>query len=79
MSLLYHQHMDQTALSPTIKVTATTLVLIGILAQSGGFFLYMVVARPGEPALGTTSTSLGAMLLIVAILILVYGLLITRS
>lgn len=79
MSLLYHQYMEQTALNPTIKVIATTLVLVGILAQSGGFFLHMVVGRPGETSLGTTITSLGAMLLVIAILILVYGLLITRS
>jgi hypothetical protein len=79
MSLLYHQYMEQTALSPTIKVTAATLVLIGILAQSGGFFLHMVVGQPGETSLGTTITSLGAMLLVIALLILVYGLLITRS
>ena len=79
MSLLYHQYMDQTALSPTIKVIAATMVLVGILAQSGGFFLHMVVGQPGESSLGTTITSLGAMLLVIAILILVYGLLITRS
>lgn len=78
MSLLYHQYMEQTALSPTIKVIAATLVLVGILAQSGGFFLHMVVGQPGETSLGTTITSLGAMLLVIAILILVYGLLITR-
>lgn len=79
MSLLYHQYMEQTALSPTIKVIAATLVLVGILAQSGGFFLHMLIGQPGETSLGTTITSLGAMLLVIAILILVYGLLITRS
>jgi len=79
MSLLYHQYMEQTALSPTIKVIAATMVLVGILAQSGGFFLHMVVGQSGEPSLGTTITSLGALLLVIAIIILVYGLLITKS
>lgn len=79
MSLLFHQYMDQTALNPTIKVIAATLVLVGILAQSGGFFLHMVIGQPGETSLGTTITNLGAVLLVIAILILVYGLLITRS
>jgi hypothetical protein len=79
MSLLYHQYIEQTILSTTVKVIAATLVLVGILAQSGGFFLHMTVGRPGETSLGTTITSLGALLLVVAIFILVYGLLFARS
>ena len=79
MSLLYHQYMEQTALSPTIKMIAATLVLVGILAQSGGFFLHMVIGQPGETSLGTTITSLGAILLVIAISILAYGLIITKA
>jgi hypothetical protein len=78
MSLLYHYYMEQTNLSPTIKVVAAVLILVGILAQSGGFFLHMAIGQPGAPSLGTTITSLGAGLLVVSILILVYGLISTR-
>lgn len=78
MSLLYHQYMEQTNLSPSIKVLAAVIVLVGILAQSGGFFLHMAVGQAGTPSLGTTITSLGAGLLAVSILILVYGLITTR-
>jgi len=74
LSLLYHQYLEQTTLSPAIKVGGAVLVLVGILAQSGGFFLHMAMGQPGEASLGTTITSLGAVLLAVAILILVYGL-----
>lgn len=79
MALLYHQYMEQTNLSPGVKVGATAVVLVGILAQSGGFFLHMLTGRPGEPSLGTTVTSLGAMLLASAVLVLVYGLITSRS
>ncbi len=65
---------QNTVLSPAIKVAAAAVVLVGILAQSGGFFLHMAIGQPGAPSLGTTITSLGAVLLAGAILILVYGL-----
>jgi hypothetical protein len=78
MSLLYHHYMEQTNLSPAIKVGAAVVVLVGILAQSGGFFLHMAIGQPGAPSLGTTITSLGAVLLAVSILVLVYGLIITE-
>lgn len=74
MSLLYHYYMEQTRLSPTVKVSGAAIVLVGILAQSGGFFLHILIGQPGQSSLGTTVTSLGALLLVVAILILVYGL-----
>jgi hypothetical protein len=74
MSLLYHHYMEQTNLSPTLKVWAAVIVLVGILAQSGGFFLHMAIGQPSVPSLGTTITSLGAVLLAASILILVYGL-----
>jgi hypothetical protein len=79
MALLYHHYLEQTTLSPAIKVGAATVLLVGILAQSGGFFLHMVIGQPGEPSLGTTITSLGAILLAAAILVLVYGLITTRQ
>jgi len=74
MSLLYHYYMEQTTLSPGMKVGAAVLVLVGILAQSGGFFVHMLVGQPGAPSIGTMITSLGAVFLAVAVLILVYGL-----
>ena len=78
MSLLYHHYMEQTSLRPTIKAIAAVAILIGILAQSGGFFVHMLVGQPGAPSIGTTITALGAVLLAAAILVLVYGLITTR-
>lgn len=78
LSLLYHHYMEQTTLSHAIKVGGAMLVLVGILAQSGEFFLHMAIGQPGEPSIGTTVTSLGAVLLAIAIGILVYGLITAR-
>jgi hypothetical protein len=78
MALLYHQFMDQTNLSMALKVAGATAVLVGILAQSGGFFLHMYLGSPGEPSLGTALTTLGAIILALAVLLLVYGLIASR-
>jgi hypothetical protein len=79
LSLLYYRYMEETRLSPAVKVGSAVAILVGILAQSGGFFLHMVIGQPGVPSVGTTITGLGAMLLAAAILVLVYGLIITRE
>lgn len=78
MSLLYHRYLEQTTLSPAVKAGAATIVLVGVLAQSGGFFLHLAVGQPGEPSLGTMVTSLGAVLLAAGIVVLVYGLITAR-
>jgi hypothetical protein len=54
-------------------VLCLTLVA-GILAQSGGFFLHMMLGREGERSFGTLLTFFGAALLAVATLALAFGL-----
>ena len=78
MSLLYFLFLDQTALGPTIKEIGCIGMFVGILAQSGGFFLHMIVGRANEPSIGTAVTTAGAVLLAAAIGILIDGLVITR-
>ncbi len=78
LALLYHAYLEQTTLRPALKVGAAVILLVGILAQSGGFFLHMLIGQPGAPSLGTTITSLGALLLASAVVILVYGLITAR-
>ena len=78
MSLLYHHYMEQTNLSPSIKVLSAVILLVGILSQSGGFFLHMAIGQPGTSSLGTTITSVGAALLAASIVILVYGMITTK-
>ena len=45
MSLLHFLFLDQTALGPTAKHVGCITMFVGILAQSGGFFLREVFER----------------------------------
>jgi hypothetical protein len=74
MSLLYYTFLDQTSLSSVVKHSASAMLVIGILAQSGGFFIHMIVGQPNQASVGTTVTVTGAVLLVCAIVVLVYGL-----
>lgn len=78
MSLLYFLFLGQTALGPAAKQVGCITVFVGILMQSGGFFLHMIVGRANEPSVGTSVTTAGAVLLVTAIGILIYGLVTTR-
>jgi hypothetical protein len=60
---------------PTTRLVAAVLVIVGILAQSGGFFIQLVIGQLGAR---TTITGLGAALLVLSIVILVYGLITTK-
>ena len=75
MALLYIHYIQQTSLESAVQIGALSVVVIGILAQAGGFFLQML---PGSAPLGVRVTRIGAILLIAAVLILVYGLVAVR-
>ncbi len=77
LSLLYHYYMEQTTLSPSIKVVAAGN-LDGYSGAVRRIFVHMAVSQPVESSLGTTITSVGAVLLAAAIAILVYGLITSR-
>jgi heme/copper-type cytochrome/quinol oxidase subunit 4 len=74
MSLLYFLFMERTHLAPGLQLAGAIAVIVGVLAQSGGFFLHMGVGQPGRGSLGTMATSIGALILVAAIALLVYGL-----
>lgn len=78
LSLLYYLFLDQTALAPVVKRAGSAALFVGILAQSGGFFVHMIVGRPDGPSIGTFITNGGTALLATAVIILIYGLLATR-
>jgi hypothetical protein len=74
MSLLYYTFLEKTSLSAAIKHGACVALFVGILAQSGGFFLHMVMGQPNQTSIGTAVTVTGAILLACAVVVLVYGL-----
>lgn len=73
MSLLYYTFLDKTALPIGIKHLGCAMLVAGILAQSGGFFIHMIKGQPNRASIGTTVTVTGAILLAGAIALLVYG------
>ncbi|GAC1466705.1 MAG: hypothetical protein PVS3B1_14280 [Ktedonobacteraceae bacterium] len=74
MSLVYYVFLAQTTFASGLKLALCILLLVGILAQSGGFFLHMLVGKPGRSSSGTLVTTLGAILLAFSTLFLAYGL-----
>lgn len=74
MSLLYYIFLDQTGLSASIKQAASAAIFVGVLLQSGGFFIHMLAGQPNQPSMGTVVTVTGAALLATAIGVLAYGL-----
>ena len=46
VSLLYYTYLAQTTFSSGVKLLACLVLLIGLLAQSGGFFLHMLEGLP---------------------------------
>lgn len=53
-------------------------LVVGILAQSGGVFLHMLLGQPNQSSIGTRVTTIGAILFAAAIRILVSGLITAR-
>jgi hypothetical protein len=77
MSLLYCLFLDKTTLSPAVKQAACAAVFVGILLQSSGFFLHMLIGVPNRGSIGTVVTVTGAVILAISVLVLAYGLLTT--
>src|SRR5262247_831050 len=78
LSLLYYMFLDRTTLPVSVKQAACVGLFVGILAQSGGFFLHMMLGKPNRASIGTKVTIAGAALLACAVIVLVYGLITTR-
>ena len=56
---------------------AGVLLLAGILAQSGGFFVHLGMGQQGRRSPGTVMTRTGALLIAAALVILAVGLITT--
>jgi hypothetical protein len=74
LALVYYQYLAETTLADGMQWLAFIVLQVGILSQSGGFFVHMATGRPNAPSLGTRITIVGAVLLAVALLFLAYAL-----
>jgi len=79
LSLLYYISLAQTTFSGGLKLVACIVLVIGLLAQSGGFFLHMLVGKQGRLSSGNIVTILGALLLAFAALWLAVGLIVAHT
>jgi hypothetical protein len=70
LALVALQILSRTTFSDTTLWIGCFLLLFGVLAQSGGFFLHLL---PNRGTLGGRVTSVGAVLLAAATLLTAYG------
>jgi fucose 4-O-acetylase-like acetyltransferase len=75
LSLVYFLYLDRTGYSTGVQWIAGLLLLLGIMAQSGGFFLHLALGQKDRSSLGTIVTRTGALLLAAALIVLAIGLL----
>jgi hypothetical protein len=75
LSLVYFLYLDRTGYSTAVQWLAGLLLLLGIMAQSGGFFIHLGLGQKGRSSLGTIVTRTSALLLAAALIVLAIGLL----
>lgn len=73
MTLAALAFLDRTDLGAAARWTICVLLAVGVIAQSGGMFVHMVVGRPGRWSVGNTVTTVGAVALAAGLLLLAYG------
>jgi hypothetical protein len=77
LSLVYYHYLALTGLSLALKYVVCAGLTLGIILQSGGFFIHAFLDGDGTRKTGTQITKIGALLLVLAIAVLVYGLITT--
>jgi hypothetical protein len=74
LSLVYFVYLRRAGYSAPVQWLAGSLLLAGVLAQSGGFFVHLGMGREGRSSAGTLLTRAGALLIAAALIILAIGL-----
>jgi hypothetical protein len=73
LSLVYFVYLDRTDYREALQWIAGAVLLAGVLAQSGGFFLHMAVGASDGASVGTRVTRAGAVAIAAALVILAVG------
>jgi hypothetical protein len=74
LSLVYLVYLGRSGYSAGVPWLAGALLLAGVLAQSGGFFVHLGMGREGRSSADTVMTRAGALLIAAALIILAIGL-----
>lgn len=75
LALVFLLLVERTSYSESGQLWLSLTLLGGILLQSGGFFVHMVVGEDGSGSIGTAITTAGALLLAAALVGLGVGIL----
>jgi len=73
LSLVFFVYLDRTDFSDVTQWVVGLVLLTGILAQSGGFFVHMGLDAAARPSPGTRLTRTGAVLIAAALVALMVG------
>ena len=78
LSLVYFSYLGKAGYSAGVQWLAGSLLLAGVLAQSGGFFVHLAIGREGRSSAGTVLTRSGPLLIAAALVMLAIGLILTK-
>jgi hypothetical protein len=74
LSLVYYLYLPRADYSNGVEWLAGAVLTVGVLMQSGGFFIHMGIGQEGQASIGTKLTRVGAIVIGVALIILAVGL-----
>jgi hypothetical protein len=74
IGILYSSYLGRTRLAARTQVIAWSVYFAGVLLQSGGMFVHMLVGEPEERSAGTWMTISGGVVLAGAVLFLAWQL-----
>jgi heme/copper-type cytochrome/quinol oxidase subunit 4 len=73
LALVVLDVVDRNGLSSALEWTIGVLLIVGIVAQSGGMFVHMAIGKPGKWSMGNTLTTAGALVLTAALVTAAIG------
>lgn len=74
LSLVYLLYLPRAEYSDGLEWASGVVLLLGVMSQSGGFFVHVARGEPGKPSAGTRLTRVGAGLIAAALITLAVGL-----
>ena len=79
LPLVYFIYLERTTFASRAQWFAGIVLFLGIMCQSGGFFVHLAVGEPNRASAGTILTATGAVLIATALVTLAVGLIKARN
>jgi hypothetical protein len=74
LSLVFYWYLDRAQFSNGLDWLVGIALTLGILAQTGGYFMHMAIGAPEHPTRGTRLTIAGGTIIAVCLVVLAIGL-----